>query len=116
MKTVFGICLGVLVATTAQAATIILGTFSFNDQQFGNTLTQSDGGTFLNNNWLNVVDTNPGSPGALTGPNFNTGVANIGIDGTTIDYTIGYNTPIVNGPGADFGLWSVIAGKPTFTI
>jgi hypothetical protein len=104
MRTVLGICFGALVAMTAQASTIMLGTFSFNSRQFGNTLTQSDGGTFLNNNWLNVVDSNPGSPGALTGPNFDTGIANIGIDGTTIDYTIGYNTPIVNGAGADFGL------------
>jgi hypothetical protein len=116
MRTVLGICFGALVAMTAQASTIMLGTFSFNSRQFGNTLTQSDGGTFLNNNWLNVVDSNPGSPGALTGPNFDTGIANIGIDGTTIDYTIGYNTPIVNGAGADFGLVVGIAGKPTLTI
>jgi MYXO-CTERM domain-containing protein len=104
MKELMWMCVGMLTAMTAQAGTITLGTFTFNDQEFGNTLSQSDGGTFLSNNWLNVVDSDPGSPGALTGANFNTGIANIGIDGATVEYTIGYDTPIVNGPGADFGL------------
>jgi hypothetical protein len=104
MKKLFCLCAGVLAAAGAQAGGVTLGTFTFNDQQFGDTLTQSDGGTFLASNWLNIVNANPGSPGALTGANFNTGIANIGNTGGTVDYAIGYNTPIVNGAGNDFGL------------
>lgn len=85
-------------AAIASASTITLGSFNFNSNQFGNTLTESDGGTYRMSNWLNIVNADPGNPGALTGPNFNTGIANIGDFGTVpIDYTIGYNTPIVNG-------------------
>ena len=92
-------------ASIASASTITLGSFNFNSNQFGNTLNESDGGTFRSANWLNIVNADPGNPGALTGPNFNTGIANIGFDTTTaIDYTIGYNTPIVNGAGNDMGL------------
>jgi hypothetical protein len=104
VKKLFCLCAGVLAAAGAQAGGVTLGTFTFNDQQFGDTLTQSDGGTFLASNWLNVVNANPGSPGALTGANFNTGIANIGNTGGPVDYAIGYNTPIVNGAGNDFGL------------
>jgi len=46
--------------------------FTFNDAQLGNTLLESDGGTFRNSNWLNIVNANPGNPGALTGANFDT--------------------------------------------
>src|SRR5262245_34517342 len=48
-----------------------------------------------------ALNGNPGSPGFLTGANFNTGIANI--PGAPV-YTIGYNTSITNGPGADFGV------------
>lgn len=93
------------IANTGSGGTVVLGPFVFDDQQFGDTLTESDGGTWRNGNWLNVINVNPGNPGALTGPNFDTGIANIGIGATNnIDYTIGYNTPIANGAGADFGL------------
>jgi hypothetical protein len=92
-------------ASIANAATITLGSFNFNSNQFGNTLNESDGGTYRMANWLNIVNADPGSPGALTGPNFNTGIANIGdFASVPIDYTIGYNTPIVNGAGNDMGL------------
>lgn len=95
---------GVLSTATAHAD-VLLGAFDFNSAQFGNSLAQSDGGTFANANWLNVVNANPGSPGFLTGANFNTGIANIGLGGSPL-YTIGYNTPIVNGAGADLGIVS----------
>jgi hypothetical protein len=85
-------------------ADVILGTFDFNSSQFGNTLAQSDGGTFANNNWLNTVNANPGSPGYLTGANFNTGIANIGFGGNMPNYTIGYSTAITNGTGTDLGV------------
>ena len=49
-----------------------LGAFTFNDNQFGNTLTESDGGTFSSTNWLNVVNVDPGNPSYLTGANFDT--------------------------------------------
>ena len=84
-------------------ADVVLGPYDFNSLQFGNTLTESDGGTFSASNWLNVVNVDPGNPGYLTGANFDTGIANIGLGGTPI-YTIGYNTPIVNGAGADLGI------------
>ena len=84
-------------------ADVLLGGFDFNSLQFGNTLAQSDGGTFAAANWLNVANANPGSPGYLTGANFNTGIANIGLNGSPL-YTIGYNTPIVNGAGFDLGI------------
>jgi hypothetical protein len=103
----FRYLLAVLAAATfgpSANADVMLGPFDFNSSQFGNTLTESDGGAYRNGNWLNVVNANPGNPGALTGPNFNTGIANIGLlSGVPIDYTIGYNTPIVNGPGPSLG-------------
>lgn len=82
---------------------LTLGAFNFNDSQFGNTLGESDGGTFQNSNWLNVVNANPGNPGALTGANVNTGIANIGFGGMPT-YTIGYGTAIGNGSGDDLGI------------
>lgn len=89
--------------TPVGAATVNLGTFNFDSSQFGNTLLESDGGSFSAANWLNVVNANPGSPGYLTGANFLTGIANIGLGGTP-DYTIGYGAPIVNGTGDDLGV------------
>ncbi len=101
---IFGLAALLASAMSIHAGTISLGSFTFNDSQFGNSLVESDGGTFRSNNWLNVANANPGNPGALTGPNFNTGIANIGLGGVTVDYTIGYNTPIVNSAGTDFAL------------
>ena len=92
--------------STNQPGAINLGTFTFSNDQFGNTLSESDGGVFRNGNWLNIVNSNPGTPGALTGPNFNTGIANIGFNGSSPVYTIRYNTPIVNGSNADLGIVS----------
>jgi hypothetical protein len=105
-KKLVGLVLAVIAcAAIAKASTVTLGSFNFNSNQFGNTLKESDGGTFRMGNWLNIVNADPGNPGALTGPNFNTGIANIGFLSTTaIDYTIGYSTPIVNGAGNDMGL------------
>jgi hypothetical protein len=88
---------------TAQAS-VILGTFEFDSALFGDTLLQSDGGAFAANNWLNVVNADPGSPGYLTGANFDTGIANIGLGAAPV-YTIGYSTPIFNTGGAyDLGV------------
>jgi hypothetical protein len=104
-KITFAATCALAIAGVAQAGTITLGTFNFNDQQFGNTLIESDGGTFRVGNYLNVIAADPGNPGALTGANFNTGIANVGINANAnIDYTIGYSTPIVNLAGNDLGL------------
>lgn len=83
-----------------------LGSFTFDPSQFGDTLIESDGGVFSANNWLNVVNADPGNPGYLTGANFDTGIANIGFMSPVPFYTIGYSIPIVNRPGADVGLVS----------
>jgi hypothetical protein len=99
------VLVAVAFSSMANASTITLGSFNFNSNQFGNTLNESDGGTYRMSNWLNIVNADPGNPGAITGPNFNTGIANIGdFSSVAIDYTIGYNTPIVNGAGVDMGL------------
>lgn len=90
------------VATAAQAQ-LSLDTFVFDNSQFGDTLLESDGGTFSFSNWLNVSNAIPGNPGYLTGASFDTGIANIGL-GTTPIYTIGYNNPILNRPGDDLGV------------
>jgi hypothetical protein len=101
-------------AYSATAAT--LGSFTFNDSQFGNTLLESDGGSYRNGNWLNIVNANPGNPAALTGANFNTGIANIGLSGNPL-YTIGYNSAIANGPGADLGIVSArFSTNDTFSL
>jgi hypothetical protein len=81
-----------------------LGGFTFNDLQFGNSLGESDGGAYRNLNWLNIVNANPGNPGALTGANFDTGIANIGQTEPAPDYTITYGTPIANATGVDLGI------------
>jgi hypothetical protein len=90
-------------ASTAQAD-IILGSFDFNSSQFGNRLAESDVGFWSSFNWLNTSNSDPGNPGYLTGPNFDTGIGNIGFLGSPAVYTIGYDTPIVNNAGADFGV------------
>ncbi|HEX5875706.1 MAG TPA: hypothetical protein VFY60_13750 [Pyrinomonadaceae bacterium] len=92
-------------ATPGSIQAQTLGQFTFNDQQFGNFLTESDGGSFRNTSWLNVVNANPGNPGALTGANFDTGIANIGLSGG-LNYIIHYDTPIRNGLGDDLGIVS----------
>ena len=84
-------------------ADILLGAFNFSSGLFGNTVTPSDGGTQAADSWLNTVSVDPGNPGYLTGANFNTGIANIGLL-SDVSYTIGYGTPITNGPGDDFGI------------
>jgi hypothetical protein len=80
---------------------IVLGSFSFNSQQFGDTLIESDGGAYSDTHWLNIVDANPGNPAYLTGANFDTGVANIH---SNLTLTIGYSNAIINGAGDDFGV------------
>lgn len=92
-----------LEATLCSTQAQTLGQFTFNNQQFGTTLTESDGGAFRSVNWLNVVNSNPGNPNALTGTNFNTGIGNIGYLGSTV-YTISYDTPIVNDLASDLGI------------
>ena len=92
-----------LLMAGAVRADVPLGSFDFNSSQFGNSLLESDGGTFSSQNWLNVVNADPGNPAYLTGANFDTGIANIGLS-SPVTYTIGYNTPIVNGPGDDLGV------------
>ena len=49
-----------------------------------------------------MVNVDPGNPGYLTGPNFDTGVGNIAPSYAL--FVIGYDTPIVNRPGDDFGI------------
>lgn len=107
--------LALLVSARPAAAQTTLGTFTFDDNLFGDTLIQSDGGTFANHNWLNTVNANPGSPGYLTGANFNTGIANIGVGGAPV-YTIGYNTPILNDLGADLAIVSARFSADTFDL
>ncbi len=94
-----------LLAGPALAAPVTLGAYTFDSALFGNTLTESDGGTFSASSWLNTVNANPGNPGYLTGANFNTGIANIGGNNAPT-YTIGYGTPIVNNAGNDLAIVS----------
>lgn len=103
-STLFRAAAALAISAGALEAQTTLGSYTFNDAQFGNTLTTNASGlSHLSTNWLNTVNVNPGSPGALTGVGFNTGIANIGLNGA-ISYTIGYNTPIVNGSGDDLGV------------
>jgi hypothetical protein len=99
IKLAVGLALSVLGASAH--SDVLLGAYNFNSQLFGNTLVESDGGTYSATNWLNVLNANPGNPGSLTGANFDTGIANI--PGAP-SYTIGYGTSIVNGAGADLGI------------
>jgi len=87
----------------AAQADVTLGTFNFNSSQFGDTLIESDGGSYSSGSWLNIINADPGNPAYLTGANFDTGIANIGMSGR-VSYTIGYNTPIVNVAGNDLGV------------
>lgn len=93
-----------VLATGAARADVALGSYDFASSQFGDTLAESDGGAYSASNWLNVVNASPGNPNYLTGANFDTGVANIGLSGNPVTYTIGYNTSIANGSGADLGV------------
>jgi hypothetical protein len=95
-----------LATLPTHAAVVSLGTFNFDSNLFGNTLVESDGGTFRSSNWLNVVNADPGNPAALTGPNFDTGIANIGLSGGPPQYIIGYTNAIVNGAGDDLAIVS----------
>jgi hypothetical protein len=97
----------------ANAAPVALGGFTFDSNLFGDTLSQSDGGTFALTNWLNVINADPGAPGYLTGANFDTGIANIGGSRT---YTIGYSTSIVNGAGADFAVVTARFSADPFSL
>jgi hypothetical protein len=92
-----------LLAGASAHADVTLWPFNFNSSQFGDTLLEPDGGAYSSGNWLNVVSADPGNPAYLTGPNFDTGIANIGLSGALV-YTIGYATPIVNGAGDDLGV------------
>jgi len=96
----FATALALTLCGSLAQADVMLGAFNFNSAQFGDSLIESDAGSFSAGNWLNTANANPGNPGYLTGANFETGIANIG----SVTYTIGYNTPIVNGAGADFGI------------
>jgi hypothetical protein len=107
---------GLLLLGAQSALPSTLGGFTFNDSQFGNTLAESDGGTYRNANWLNIVNANPGNPGALTGANFDTGIANIGFTASPV-YTIGYNTVIANDTGDDLGIVSArFSTDDTFSL
>lgn len=89
-----------LVPSVVQSQSV-LGPFRFDSTLFGNTLTESDGGILSSSGWLNTVNVNPGNPRYLTGADFETGIANIGPGRA---FTIGYNSPILNGAGADLGI------------
>src|SRR4051794_28790246 len=86
----------VLVSSCLGFAQTTLGTVTFNDLQFGDSLSASDSFTAASTNYLNVNDSDPGSNHYLTQPDFDTGIANIGLNSSDVAYTIGYNTPIVN--------------------
>ncbi|MDR3621264.1 MAG: PEP-CTERM sorting domain-containing protein [Paludisphaera borealis] len=92
-----------LAVTTGASADVVLGSFDFNSLQFGDSLIQSDGGTFAGSNWLNTTNVDPGASGYLTGANFETGIGNIGNLSNPV-YTILYNTAIQNGAGYDLGV------------
>jgi murein DD-endopeptidase MepM/ murein hydrolase activator NlpD len=84
-------------------ADVALGDFDFDSALFGDALIESDGGLFSSVNWLNAVNEAPGNPRVLTGPDFETGIANIGLNGG-LSYTVVYAQPILNGPGDDLGV------------
>ena len=115
IKTLIG-AISVLGASVPAVAAVTLGTFSFENSQFGNSVVASDGGTAASTTWLNTVNTNPGLVGALTGANFNTGIANIGFGGGTVVYTIGYGGGIMNGAGADLGIVTARYSSDPITI
>ena len=92
-----------ITAFTGAFAQTSLDYFVFDDALFGDSLLESDGGTFSFSNWLNVNNASPGNPALLTGANFDTGIANIGLSGAPT-YTISYSTPIINHVGDDLGI------------
>lgn len=98
-----GLCAAGL-AFAGQAQAITLGGFEFDDGEFGDTLSESDGGAFSAGNWLNTTNVDPGNPDYLTGANFETGVANIGLSGRGAIYTIGYTGGVDNDSGFDLGV------------
>ena len=102
-KKLLGLSIALVASASTLSAQTTLGAFTFNNGLFGNSVTASDGGAFYANNWLNTANTAPGQTAALTGVNFNTGIANIGITGA-LSYTIGYTSGIVNNAGADLGI------------
>jgi hypothetical protein len=102
------LCFALLVGSGTAYADFLLGSFNFNSSQFGNTLIESDGGKFSSNNFLNIINANPGNPGFLTGANVNTGIANIGSRPHVPTYTIGYATAISNNAGFDLGIVTAI--------
>jgi hypothetical protein len=105
-----------LFATPVAAAPVTLGAWTFDSSLFGNSLIESDGGTFSATSWLNTVNANPGNPAFLTGANFNTGIANIG-GSNAPTYTIGYGTPIVNNAGNDLAIVSArFSTNDTFNV
>ncbi|MGD9854631.1 MAG: PEP-CTERM sorting domain-containing protein [Planctomycetaceae bacterium] len=108
---------GILIATenASHAFPVALGGFSFESTQFGNTLVESDGGTHSSGNWLNIANADPGNPAYLTGANFDTGIANIGIGGA-VAYTIGYTTGITNVAGVDLGIVVARFSTDSFTV
>jgi hypothetical protein len=97
------LALALLLSLGTAYADVALGPVDFNSAQFGNTLLESDGSSHSAHFWLNVVNMDPGNPAYLTGANFNTGIANIGLVGF-VSYTIGYSTSIVNKVGVDLGV------------
>jgi hypothetical protein len=106
-RCLFALALGTIacVATSAAAVPIALGIFLFDSTLFGDSVSASDGGAHVSRLWLNVANAPPGGPTHLTAPNFDTGVANIGLLGSgSLLLTVGYGTGIVNRSGADLGV------------
>jgi hypothetical protein len=101
---VFILLLTMVLWVSGVHADVFLGPFNFNAAQFGNSLWEQDGGAHSASNWLNTVNADPGNPGYLTGANFETGIANIGLFGGPRSYNIGYDNPLVNVAGPDFGV------------
>ena len=101
MRNTLWTALALAVLCPLSHAQTTLGAFTFNDNQFGDSLVEMDGGFYAPSNWLNTTNADPGNPGYLTGVNFETGVANIP---QGIGYRIFYNTPIVNGVGDDLAV------------
>lgn len=97
------LCTIAILLSGAAFSQTTLDTFVFDDGLFGNTLFESDNGNYSFSNWLNVSNEHPGNPSLLTGANFDTGIANIGMSGNPT-YTIGYDTAIINNSGDDLGV------------
>jgi hypothetical protein len=87
-------------ASADVSAQTTLGSFTFDDGLFGNTLVESDGGAWSSRALLHVGPVLPSNPAYLTGAGFGTGIANI----DRITYTIGYGSGIYNNAGNDVGV------------